>query len=113
MAESYSNVDYLKYKIKSWTPEKALEFHGSAEKAYPYRAEYIWEEANNEQVGGFIHYGPKFAAYYSASGEEFVLTSNLFIDQFEVDWKSNVALYNYSKESGKIRSVNPIGFKIN
>lgn len=113
MSEVYNSIDYLKSKITTWTPEKADVFHTTLPKAYPEKMDYIWEAANNDATEGFVHYGPKFAAYYNAQGEETILSSEFLPEIFDMDWENNQALYQESlKDGAGFRYVNPIGFRV-
>jgi hypothetical protein len=114
MAEQIlGSIEHLRDKILSWTSTTAISLHGDEEKAYPKKAEYIWEEANTNTVGGFVHYGPKFAAYYSANGNEYVLTSEFDTAQFDIDWKANKFLYAKSTiPNSNFKMVNPIGVSL-
>lgn len=115
MSEVYNSIDYLKGKIQSWTKEKANTFHTTAEKAYPEKMDYIWEAANNETTEGFVHYGPGLATFYSADGQETVLTSLIESEvgeNFDTIWKANVSLYNISNKLNNLRIVNPVGVRI-
>jgi hypothetical protein len=111
MTEPYYSIEYLTSKIKSWMPESAITFHTSEEKAYPEKAKYIWESANTDTSEGVIHYGPNFATYYSAGGDEYVLTSVFWHRQFAIDWKASRLLYRRSVDSAnRFNTLNPIGF---
>lgn len=110
----FGTIDHLNGNMKSWSAAKAAEFHGPAEKAYPEKAAYIWEEANLPDVEGFIHYGPKMSAYYNANGSEFVLTSvfnTTALDDFSKLWRANRLLYAMSTNQPDFKIVNPIGFR--
>jgi hypothetical protein len=111
MAEAYHSIEYLSSKIQNWNSDFGLSFHTSEEKAYPEKAECIWEAANTAQYDGVLHYGKKFATYYSAVGDEYVLTSKFDNIRFNIDWRANRALYQRSLNSAnKFKMVNPIGF---
>lgn len=111
MTEPHHSIEYLTSKIKSWTPENAIAFHTSEEKAYPEKAKYIWETANTDTSEGVIHYGPNFATYYSAEGDEYVLTSVFWNVQFEMDWRASRLLYQRSvNPANGFKTLNPIGF---
>lgn len=113
MSEVYNSIEFLKSKIQGWTKEQANSFHSTAEKAYPEKMDYIWAETNNDATEGFVHYGPKFAAYYNAQGEETLLSSEFLPEVFEMDWNANKALYQESiKDGSNFRMVNPVGFKV-
>lgn len=106
----YASLDYLKSKILSYSPEHAEVFHGSALKAFPNKAQYIWESANNDRFGGFVYYGPKLAAYLNANGEEYILSSHINTIDFTRIWNLNCQLYNKSIHDSKFRMVQPLGF---
>jgi hypothetical protein len=111
MTETYYSIEYLTSKIKSWTPEHATTFHTSEEKAYPEKAKYIWEAANTDITEGVVHYGPNFATYYSAAGDEYALTSVFWPAQFATDWKASRLLYQRSVDPANgFKILNPIGF---
>lgn len=111
MAETYYSVEYLTSKIQNWTLDSSLTFHTSEQKAYPEKSKYIWETANTDQYEGFVHYGPNFASYYSAIGDEYVLTSTFWNTQFSIDWEANKALYKRSlTATNGFKTLNPIGF---
>lgn len=110
MAEQYYSIEFLKNKIDKWNESAASAFHTTHKKAYPEKAKYIWEPANTGDVEGFLHYGPEFAAYYSASGDEYVLSSGLYAPQFDIDWKFNKKLYSLTDNNFKM--VNPAGIVV-
>lgn len=109
------SIEHLHGKIKSWTQESADIFHGPDKKAYPEKAKYIWSPQNTSTLEGFVHYGPGLSAYYTADGQETVLTSLVEeeIDQnFDKVWKANVSLYNICNQLKNSRMVNPIGVRV-
>ena len=109
------SVEHLHGKIKSWTQEQADTFHGPAEKAYPEKAKYIWVPQNTSTMQGFVHYGPGLATYYTADGQETVLTSLIEAEigqNFDTVWKANVSLYNVCNQLKNVRMVNPTGVRI-
>lgn len=110
MIEQYHSIEFLKNKIDTWSESSAVMFHTPHKKAYPEKAKYIWEPANTSEVEGFLHYGPKFAAYYSANGDEYVLSSELYSPQFDIDWNFNKKLYSLIDNNFKM--VNPTGIVV-
>lgn len=106
----YASLSFLTSKIQTYSAERALAFHGTAPKAFPMKAEYIWEQANTERFGGFVYYGPSLAAYLNANGEEYVLSSIIDPIEFDHIWSLNCQLYNRSLTDSKFRMVQPLGF---
>jgi hypothetical protein len=109
------SVDHLYGKINSWTQEAANALHGSADKASPTKANYIWESANLSGVEGIVHYGPGLAVYYTAEGQETILTKAIADEPsqpFSEVWKANSMLYSTSTSVGSFRTVNPIGIRV-
>lgn len=116
MAEhTLGSIEHLQGKINSWTQSSADSFHGPETKAYPEKARYIWTPQNNGAVQGFVHFGPELATYYTADGQETVLTSLIESEvgqNFDTVWKANVSLYNISNRLNNLRMVNPIGVRV-
>ena len=111
MNNNYGSFTYLKNKIEGFNEVESREFHGSAEKAFDYKANYIWEEANTEEFGGFVLFGPNLAAYLNSNGEEFILSSLVSLEDFDVSWKANSYLYELSLADTSFRIVRPVGVK--
>jgi hypothetical protein len=107
----FSTHDFLFEKINSWNQGLADQLHGLAPKGFPTKAKYVWEEANINDVEGFIFYGPNHATYMNANGEEWVLTAVSY-ERFDKDWAAYTKLYELASAQG-IRMVNPIGLPIN
>jgi hypothetical protein len=116
MAETIlGSIEHLHEKIKSWTQEEANVFHGPAEKAYPKKANYIWTTENTSSLEGFVHYGPGLAVYYTANGQETVLTSLIELEEgqdFDKVWKANVSLHTICQQLNNVRMVNPTGVSL-
>lgn len=106
----FRSLNYLKSKIQSYSAQNAENFHGSAPKAFPAKAQYIWETANTDQFGGFVYYGPRLAAYLNANGEEYILSSHIPSNTFSMEWNLNIQLYNRSLTDPSFRIVQPVGF---
>lgn len=106
----FRSLNYLTSKIQSYSIQNAENFHGTAPKAFPEKAKYIWETANTDQYGGFVYYGPRLAAYLNANGEEYVLSSYIDANEFSQIWNNNTQLYNRSLSDSSFRIVQPLGF---
>jgi hypothetical protein len=107
---NFGTIDYLASKIQSFTEQAALDFHGTAPKAFQNKARYIWETANTDRFGGFVYYGPKLAAYLNANGEEIILSSYIDTAEFAQIWNWNTQLYNRSLSDNRFRIVQPLGW---
>lgn len=107
----YGSYTYLAGKITGWTQAQADAVHGSAEKAFPGKAKYIWEEANNDDYEGFIYYGPEMATYFNSNGDEITLSNSWTSNEFEQTWNANVDLWN-SVQGTDVRIVQPLGFPV-
>lgn len=111
MSVNYGTIDYLKLKMQTWNPQLAINLHGNSEKAFAKKAEYVWEEANNDVCEGFLYHGQEMAAYINAEGEEYILSSWIHPNDFDNSWRANSALYNISQTSDtSFRIVRPYGF---
>lgn len=106
----FRSLSYLTSKIQSYSAQTAAAFHGPAPKAFPVKAQYIWEAANTDQYEGFVYYGPRLAAYYNANGEEYILSNYINTAEFAQAWNYNTQLYNRSLSDNRFRIVQPLGF---
>ena len=106
----FRSLSYLTSKMQSYSAQTAADFHGPAPKAFPAKAEYIWETANTDQFGGFVYYGPNLASYLNANGEEYILSSYIDPTILSRDWNFNTQLYNRSLNDSKFRICQPLGF---
>jgi hypothetical protein len=110
MTTNYGTIDHLKLKMQNWTPQLAIDLHGTSEKAFDKKAEYVWEEANTEAAEGFFYYGQEMAAYINAEGEEYILSSWIPSNDFDNAWRANLSLYNISQTTDtSFRIVRPFG----
>jgi hypothetical protein len=110
MSTNYGTIDHLKLKMQNWNPQLATNLHGTSEKAFLKKAEYVWEEANTDFYEGFLYYGQEMAAYVNAEGEEYILSSWIPANDFDNCWRANLGLYNISQnQDTSFRIVRPFG----
>lgn len=107
----YGSYTYLAGKITGWTQAQADAVHGSAEKAFPGKAKYIWSEANNADYEGFVYYGPEMATYFNANGDEVTLSDAWSEVEFEKTWNANTDLWN-NLQGTDVKMVQPLGFPV-
>jgi hypothetical protein len=110
MTTEFHTAPYLASLMQTWSPEIAEAFHGNAPKAFLVKANYIWQQANTDRFGGFVFYGPELAAYLNANGEEYILSSYISKEDFEIAWEMNTELYNISLQDPEFKIVQPLGF---
>lgn len=106
----FHESQYLIDKINSWTMDKSTALWGTHYKAFPTKAKMVFEEANTADYEGFVFYGPDYATYMNANGEEWIL-NGLNTDTFPTVFNASKHLSNLCANAG-LRMIN-VGLTVN